>query len=314
MSEESIPQRVRRWRKPWDLPREKLCAGCGTVKAAAHFTIKKYVTPAGTHVQHLKKLCKSCVNLKNRKTGPRKTNSNARLANLPAKCNKCEQTKGPDQFAKRLTNGKHKVLVLASYCKPCVRKISREWVKNNPESAKQHSARSWAKTDKAKAREYQAKHFQANKEKIRLRNKAFRDANPEKFRLRYLAAIYKRRAFGCDKRKSEVKAEIAYALESYRVGGMYWDVYDSVLIEIPTVDHIVPVSLGGTNTADNFAVTSSRNNSSKNKTSLLLWMLRRRQKQDADRVNARRDREGAVLAVAQSYLSNVARNGVAQSS
>jgi hypothetical protein len=185
------------------------------------------------------------------------------------------------------------------------------WVENNPEKAKEHSRKSWAKADKQKSREYQAKHFQENKEKIRLRNKEFRDANLENVRLRYLAAIYKRRAFGCDRRKSEVKAAISVALESYRIGDLYWDVYDSRLIEVPTVDHVVPVSLGGTNHEDNFVVTSLANNSSKNKTPLLLWMLRRRQREDANRNNAGGDRKSSVLAVEESVVPNVARNGVA---
>lgn len=127
---------------------------------------------------------------------------------------------------------------------------------------------------RAKA-QYGAAYFQANKDAIRLRNKRFRDANPEKTRLRYLAAIYKRLARGCDKRKKHIQNAIAETLEAYRVGDLYWDVYSSELIAVPTIDHIVPLAAGGGNGAENFCVTSRANNTAKNRMPLLVWLLRR---------------------------------------
>ena len=94
-------------------------------------------------------------------------------------------------------------------------------------------------------------------------------------RKRYIANIYKKIAMGCDKRLKHVRESIGEVLESYRVGDMYWDVYSSELIEKPTIDHIVPISSGGTNESANFCVTSLENNSSKNKMPLLVWLAKR---------------------------------------
>jgi hypothetical protein len=71
------------------------------------------------------------------------------------------------------------------------------------------------------------------------------------------------------------QAAVVECLELYRIGDQYWDVYDSRLIDSPTIDHIVPVTAGGTHTADNFCVTSLENNASKGNRSLLVWLAKR---------------------------------------
>ncbi len=79
----------------------------------------------------------------------------------------------------------------------------------------------------------------------------------------------------------DVYAAMAATLESYRIGSLYWDAYDSKLIENPTIDHIIPVSRGGTNQESNFALTSKSNNSSKNSLPLLVWLAKRAEQQRA---------------------------------
>lgn len=60
-----------------------------------------------------------------------------------------------------------------------------------------------------------------------------------------------------------------------RVGDKYLDAYSGELIDTPTIDHIVPLSLGGTNDVDNLCVTSLSNNSSKFNDLLIVWMAKR---------------------------------------
>jgi hypothetical protein len=122
---------------------------------------------------------------------------------------------------------------------------------------------------------YLADHFQRNKERIRLRNIEERRRNPEKHRLRAVANIARRRAFGDDRKMPEVREAIASALESYRIGDQYWDVYESKLIDVPTVDHLSAISRGGTNAPDNLTVTSRENNSSKGTLPLIVWLAKR---------------------------------------
>lgn len=206
----------------------------------------------------------------------------------PRGCTVCGQVKGPANFLVRQgLSGPS----LSPVCGQCSTERMREWAIKNPDKVKAQRAHRRAKEDPEIRRRYREEYFQQNKDKIRVRNKEFRDANLEKVRLRYLAAIYKRRAFGCDKRKAEVRAEIAAALELYRVGDMYWDVYESKLISAPSIDHVNPVSLGGVNHRDNLVVTSGKNNSSKNNTPLLLWLIKR-----ANRNNAGRNRECSEVA------------------
>lgn len=125
--------------------------------------------------------------------------------------------------------------------------------------------------------------FKARKRASHLRNlddhrRRCRDwvaKNPEKRKLTSKASEHKRREGGWNKDSRAVRSHINDALESYRIGDQYWDVYNSCLIDNPTVDHIVPVSKGGRSDAGNLCVTSMPTNSSKFNDSLIVWMLKR---------------------------------------
>jgi hypothetical protein len=253
------------------LPLEKLCAECKEVKPASEFRILNYTTCVGNRSQKLFPYCKPCVNIRWKRYRLHKL-KNRKPLEEPKLCPGCKTIKHPDDFGNHsyITSAGNKSRKLQARCKEC----RREHRKFARQQHREYEARYRKQHKNSPAfKERAAANFQRNKERIRLRNIAFRKANAELVRQRYIAAIYKRNAFGCDKRKTEIRAAIAEALESYRIGDLYWDVYDAQLIEVPTIDHIVPLSSGGTNTADNFATTSHKNNSSKNSARTISMLL-----------------------------------------
>jgi hypothetical protein len=90
-----------------------------------------------------------------------------------------------------------------------------------------------------------------------------------------IASEAKRRAKGYDRNLSATRESILQVLELYRIGNRYVDVYDGVLIDAPTIDHIEPLSGNGHHESGNLCVTSRQNNTSKHKTPLIVWMTRR---------------------------------------
>lgn len=188
---------------------------------------------------------------------------------VPRTCTLCGKEQSPDSFSKR-SRGSY--LALSARCIPCA--------KTPPSVQKTYDQRRAAAvvldpTRNELQKNYAAKYFQENKERIRLRNIEARKRDPEKTRVRTIANIMRRRALGCDERISEVRAAVYETLEAYRVGNLYWDAYESRLIEKPTIDHLSAVTCGGTNSAENLTVTSRANNSSKGTLPLLVWLSKR---------------------------------------
>jgi 5-methylcytosine-specific restriction endonuclease McrA len=101
--------------------------------------------------------------------------------------------------------------------------------------------------------------------------------NREKRRMTLRISQQARRiAGGWSKNSKAVRKAIEETLELARIGNQYLDAYTGELIDEPTIDHIIPISKGGTNDADNLCVTSLSNNSSKFNDSLLIWLIKRR--------------------------------------
>lgn len=64
-----------------------------------------------------------------------------------------------------------------------------------------------------------------------------------------------------------------------RVGSQYLDAYTGELIDDPTIDHIIPLASDGAHSALNMCVTSRFNNTSKHKTPMLVWLVKRLERQ-----------------------------------
>lgn len=148
---------------------------------------------------------------------------------------------------------------LDSRCKQCARKRRTE----RYASRRRH--------ENAVALAYKDKH------RAELNKKAsiYRANNLAKVRTQRIISQQKRRLRIAGVAAVDVRRLTTEALDSARFGDRYLDAYSGVLIDDPQVDHIVPISKGGTHAADNLCVTSRCNNSSKHTSSLLEWLVRR---------------------------------------
>lgn len=91
----------------------------------------------------------------------------------------------------------------------------------------------------------------------------------------YRRASEARRRFTADVDASTAAQAAWQILEDYRVGNRWIDVYTGKLIDNPTIDHVEPISRGGSHGYENLCVTSRRNNISKHTLPLLVWLIKR---------------------------------------
>lgn len=181
---------------------------------------------------------------------------------LEKRCVRCGEIKAAGEFSRlnRTTRLGRPVIYLNSRCKPCE---SRHGVLKHQK-------------DPAKALARTLRYQKAHPERVAESKRRYRKQDHAQVLDR--AWNFKRkskRASGYNPASGEVKEAIEYTLEQYRIGDKYLDVYSGELIDEPTIDHIVPLHLGGDNSADNMCVTSIGNNSSKHCHSLLIWLVRR---------------------------------------
>ena len=207
-------------------------------------------------------------------------------------CTVCGEEKPLDEFYARMRYG---ALRPYARCKECLKAYERERYEPHPkprQTAEDKKARvsRWQKANRGKMSQWKrtsrekkldqykardAEYYQRAKEQIRQRLAIWRDANREVVRLRSKASTLARRAKGWRGDLKAIGLAVQDCLEGYRIGDRYWDVYESRLIDEPTIDHIVPVSAGGTHTLENFCVTSHALNSSKSDLPLIVWLARR---------------------------------------
>lgn len=272
--------KITRWRELTPIPSEKNCKECGKLKPIANFVVSSYLTENGRRSKKANPRCRQCESIIWKAKHPTTQRATSCDPNKPKVCNGCLVLKSPDRFPTlvRKTKAGIESERLKSRCSECELARFRESRAKNPIPFRAYE-RKYRQNHKEKSVQASKRWYEANKEHIRERNRLFRKSHPEIVRPRYIAAIYKKRTL-CDKRSIEVQKAIEECLESYRIGNQYWDVYNSELIDIPTIDHIKPVSRGGENKAENFCVTSPRNNSSKNNLPLIVWMARQRKRQE----------------------------------
>lgn len=94
------------------------------------------------------------------------------------RCSKCKTEKEESEFY----SWKHSSDGLHNQCKPCHNLSSNNWRKNNPEKAKEYSAK-WVKLNPAKAKATQKRYREANSEKCRARSRQWQLKNAERRRL-----------------------------------------------------------------------------------------------------------------------------------
>ncbi len=192
-------------------------------------------------------------------------------------CIRCEQLKPIGLFPfsswRIRANGESRRYV-ESYCKAC----KNEYARLNLKASKAAWQRQYRLRDLESFKIAKRISHQNNRESHNARCKRWVALNPDKRRLTSRISAQKRRVDqGWNRKSPDIRLVIEQTLELARVGDKYLDAYSGELIDDPTIDHIVPISKGGTNDADNLCVTSLSNNSSKCDDSLIVWLVKRTQ-------------------------------------
>ena len=185
-------------------------------------------------------------------------------------CTKCKDIKPHSEFSKdsRSSSG------LLPRCKECMREYKRNWSKNNPEKVVEYS-KNWSKNNPEKRKEsannwyYKNRESEnhkskirarKNKEKIAIRKKNWAKNNPEKIR----AQTERRRI-----RKLQNK-EYLITEKEYKKLYSQPCVYCGSKKRI-TMDHVIPVSRGGTHGIGNLVSACLSCNSSKRDKTIMEW-------------------------------------------
>lgn len=327
MPEESIPE-PEYYRDP-KLDLDGICKYCGEVRSADGFKYEvRYYTTRNRSEWYRNPKCRECVNLDQNRYHASKSNGPRVYALKPdcvlkeKPCTRCGAIKPVCEFQlkifKRKTGPDRKVP--SPWCLSCKSAVTLAYIRREHEIV--------AAKNKAWKR--------ANADRINAGNRERRKSDPEHREHRnaverlwaaknFESGITKRmqereariaRRLGKPRRKAskrhpELRKIVRDVFESYRIGELYWDVYDSCLIEKPTIDHIIPLVGGGYNEFENLTITSLRNNSSKRNTPLIVWMAQRAALGKALGTQPTRDRTSPELAVEEPPVSDVARGGSA---
>jgi 5-methylcytosine-specific restriction endonuclease McrA len=207
-------------------------------------------------------------------------------------CVACGETKPLSEYYARVRYGAVRPY---ARCKECLKAYERDRYEPHPrpkqtaeekkvwvsrwQKANRDKMTRWARVSREKKLDqYKAKeteYYHRSKEQKLQQARLWRDANREVVRLYSKAATQARRAKGWRHDLKAIRLAIQDCLESYRIGDQYWDVYESRLIDEPTIDHIVPLSAGGSHTSDNFCITSVSSNSQKSDAPLIVWLAKR---------------------------------------
>lgn len=156
---------------------------------------------------------------------------------------------------------------LGQYCKPCGSKDAQLWKANNPEKAKASQKRRNAEYPDGQRRRYKkwlANNGERERERLRLKDRA----NPEAKRARS-----ENRRARLEQAEGEHSAqdiaelyELQNGLCGYCGMRLYWNLARDI-----HVDHISPVSRGGSNFPENLLLTCSKCNLSKYDHTLEEW-------------------------------------------
>lgn len=160
------------------------------------------------------------------------------------RCSKCEQVKRPEEFGKG-----------RSYCKACHSQYFRDWYERNRESRKAQT-KAWARANRDKVRASVKKNYHKHREH---RREYFRRwyaelrADPERWAAtseRLRANANRRRAHMNSAPSSPYSRTAIFERDGWRchICGRKVSVKDA------SIDHLVPISRGGSDTADNVSL------------------------------------------------------------
>lgn len=182
---------------------------------------------------------------------------------------KCANCGGSGPF----NNDKSKRDGLSSWCKACVNEKSRAWRLENPDRAREH-LRKWRAKNPDRQREHKVKWRDKNRAQANASVSRWAKANPEK-----------RRVYTKNRRNNKLGASGKFSSEEW---GALCRKYDNRCLACGkktrlTVDHVVPISVGGSNDISNIQPLCVSCNSRKGtkvidyrtKSGILRWIQRK---------------------------------------
>ena len=219
------------------------------------------------------------------------------------RCNKCGEIKDINMFNKRKgAKDGHR-----GQCKACRKEYYKEYHENNKDMIKEYQ-KEYHENNKDMIKEYQKEYHENNKDKIKESKKEYRENNKDKIKeskkeyyennkdmikeyyennkdmikeykkeyckthkIEYKAYSHKRRARIKSNGGSYTKAEWLECLEFFDYKCAYSG--EPLTMDDASVEHVIPVSKGGTSYISNLIPCVLKYNISKNNTDLMGWYV-----------------------------------------
>lgn len=200
---------------------------------------------------------------------------------IPQKqCTKCKQFyPATNEYFRLIKHRNH----LHAKCRPCehehdaeirrnnperIQRNQEQFRKRNPERAKEIK-RSWAERNVVKIKQKNMRYYARNKDTINARNNEYDAKHPEKKRAR----TEKRRKLSKQAEGNFTEHDLQRLYEdqerrcAYCGISIYWHIPNDI-----HVDHVQPLSKGGSNWPDNLCLACADCNLSKGEKSVIEWM------------------------------------------
>lgn len=160
-------------------------------------------------------------------------------------CTKCDKEKPLSDFSKK----KSRKDGLNTWCKSCMNESSARWRQRN-----QNYSNEWAAANREKRRTYGRKWRENNRDRASAASAAWIKANPEK-----------NRAYVQSRRARKLNAPQAYFPTLSELIGLYGDscMVDGCSSVDLEIDHVVPLSKGGSHSGCNAQLLCKSHNSAK---------------------------------------------------
>lgn len=188
-------------------------------------------------------------------------------------CTRCKQDKHSDDFGsdKRMKSGKN------IYCRECVRAASVLYREMNPDKCKESAKKTRIKSREKKS-EYTKKRYQENRDSILLENKERRKNDYEKVieieRASRAKNKEKQRPFKNERqiRRSRIQNARTFLILPKEIKKLYNQPCAACGVEDnQSMDHIIPLSRGGSHSIGNLMTLCRSCNSSKHARTIVEW-------------------------------------------
>lgn len=267
----------RRLNPPQHKSETKQCKTCGETKAISEFS------PNGPGIVRAR--CRVCEDVRLSAIRETKRGDNRRIIYQPftneqgilvKECSKCHVEKNTNEFY--LFNGK-----LRAWCISCVSDVQKERRANDPEkyraitrkSAREHreTRRNWMAANREHMRQYARRYRHIHREKFRIQDQIRNSREVRRHQIREQSRLWAKN--NPDKHSAKIAryrtrksnaAQIELINRDAIIERDKWTCYLCGKIctsEDVTLDHVVPLFLGGTHTEDNLRVACRSCNCSK---------------------------------------------------